>query len=177
MNRSTVARSVSMGRPPLSGYLTTLLLDAATAKTSPVPLWHLDVDGWERIHDDNAEVHNTEHESESNGHCLNDDEVVEFPPSLNFDRVHQAMIPGVWHQVQLGTFPTNWVVLRFARDSDTQLELYAHGAGGLQAATEQLSSKHVRLVHRLIVFLFSGHHNLGPTILCDSSNLLCKNLV
>ena len=78
------------------------------------------------------------------------------PPGFDFNMipdlslVHQAMIPGVWNRVRMGTFPENWCVLGFDPDSQekvgaergshTQVVLEAYGHGGLPNVIRHLRS-------------------------------------
>lgn len=63
------------------------------------------------------------------------------PPPLNLDRVFQRALPGVWTQVKLDTFPTNYVVLGIVdppAGATRALDVVASGPGGADEVASQL---------------------------------------
>jgi hypothetical protein len=155
MNRSSLAQNVKTDNHALGGWLSELILDATTSSDDKIKC---DVHGWEILRTGGSRRHDSGHDADE----YEDDGATDFSNSpLNFDNVHQAMIPGVWHQIKLDSFPTNWVVLRFSKGSDTNLEMHAHGPGGLTSVTRNLSSRHVSFVGlRVSAFDVTNHSSL-----------------
>lgn len=90
------------------------------------------------------------------------------PPPVNLDLVLQQALPGVWTQVKLDSFPTNFLVLGpvpggASTDTAPVLDVYAKGAGGLDEAAAYLQRDQVQFVGFRVT---AGQAGAMPLFVC-----------